>query len=166
MRRTTPIIPLLALTLAGSLHPTDAHAGPPWISIELPANPLDATTRGAFLLIHTFHHQTATPGLVSGRAIGMTGTSRRTIPLTFERTSRPGVMALRQSWPETGAWVLVLTTGEGHGSATALVTVTDGGWDTHANNFPSLKNHLMPRIDQGIPQLLMERPLVLPSWWQ
>ncbi len=37
-----------------------------------------------------------------------------------------------------------------------FVTVTDGGWDTHANNFPSLKNNLMPRMDQGIPQLLMD----------
>jgi hypothetical protein len=37
-----------------------------------------------------------------------------------------------------------------------FVTVTDGGWDTHANNFPALKNNLMPRVDQGIPQLLMD----------
>jgi len=37
-----------------------------------------------------------------------------------------------------------------------FVTVTDGGWDTHANNFPALKNSLMPRIDQGIPQLIMD----------
>lgn len=41
-------------------------------------------------------------------------------------------------------------------SGVRFVTVTDGGWDTHAGNFPSLKNHLMPRIDQGIPQLLMD----------
>jgi hypothetical protein len=41
-------------------------------------------------------------------------------------------------------------------SGVRFVTVTDGGWDTHANNFKSLKNNLMPRIDQGIPQLLMD----------
>lgn len=41
-------------------------------------------------------------------------------------------------------------------SGVRFVTVTDGGWDTHANNFKSLKNTLMPRIDQGIPQLLMD----------
>lgn len=41
-------------------------------------------------------------------------------------------------------------------SGVRFVTVTDGGWDTHVNNFASLKNHLMPRIDQGIPQLLMD----------
>jgi hypothetical protein len=50
-----------------------------------------------------------------------------------------------------------------------FVTVTDGGWDTHADNFKSLKNSRMPPIDQALPQLLidleqrglLERTLVL-----
>lgn len=37
-----------------------------------------------------------------------------------------------------------------------FVTVTDGGWDTHQNNFKSLKERLMPRIDQALPQLLID----------
>jgi len=37
-----------------------------------------------------------------------------------------------------------------------FVTVTDGGWDTHTNNFNSLKDRLMPRVDQGIPALLAD----------
>jgi uncharacterized protein (DUF1501 family) len=37
-----------------------------------------------------------------------------------------------------------------------FVTITDGGWDTHANNFASLKERLMPRIDQGLPELLID----------
>lgn len=37
-----------------------------------------------------------------------------------------------------------------------FVTVTDGGWDTHQNNFKSLKERLMPRVDQALPQLLMD----------
>jgi hypothetical protein len=37
-----------------------------------------------------------------------------------------------------------------------FVTVSDGGWDTHADNFNALKNHLVPRLDQGIPELLMD----------
>lgn len=41
-------------------------------------------------------------------------------------------------------------------SGVRFVTVTDGGWDTHANNFQSLKNSLVPRFDQGIPQLLAD----------
>ena len=37
-----------------------------------------------------------------------------------------------------------------------FVTVTDGGWDTHANNFTSLKTSRIPPIDQGLPQLLAD----------
>ena len=37
-----------------------------------------------------------------------------------------------------------------------FVTVTDGAWDTHQNNFKSLKDRLMPRVDQGLPQLVID----------
>ena len=32
------------------------------------------------------------------------------------------------------------------------------GWDTHQNNFTSLKNNRMPPVDRAIPQLLLDRP--------
>ncbi|HJZ54011.1 MAG TPA: DUF1501 domain-containing protein [Gemmataceae bacterium] len=35
-----------------------------------------------------------------------------------------------------------------------FVTVTDGGWDTHQNNFKSLKDRLLPRVDRGLSALL------------
>ena len=35
-----------------------------------------------------------------------------------------------------------------------FVTVTDGGWDTHQNNFTSLKTRLLPRLDAGFSALL------------
>jgi arylsulfatase A-like enzyme len=35
-----------------------------------------------------------------------------------------------------------------------FVTVTDGGWDTHQNNFKSLKERLLPRLDAGFSALL------------
>jgi uncharacterized protein (DUF1501 family) len=35
-----------------------------------------------------------------------------------------------------------------------FVTVTDGGWDTHTNNFKSLKDRLLPRVDRGLSALL------------
>jgi hypothetical protein len=41
-------------------------------------------------------------------------------------------------------------------SGVRLVTVSDGGWDTHAGQFPALKNSLIPRIDQGLPALLTD----------
>ena len=39
-------------------------------------------------------------------------------------------------------------------SGVRFVTVTDGGWDTHQNNFASLKDRLIPRVDQGLTELL------------
>jgi len=41
-------------------------------------------------------------------------------------------------------------------SGVRFVTVTDGGWDTHANNFKSLKERLLPPVDQAIPALLAD----------
>jgi hypothetical protein len=41
-------------------------------------------------------------------------------------------------------------------SGVSFVTVTDGGWDTHTNNFRSLKDRLLPRIDQGYSALLRD----------
>jgi uncharacterized protein (DUF1501 family) len=35
-----------------------------------------------------------------------------------------------------------------------FVTVTDGGWDTHTNNFKSLKDRLMPRVDRALSALI------------
>jgi uncharacterized protein (DUF1501 family) len=37
-----------------------------------------------------------------------------------------------------------------------FVTVTDGGWDTHQDNFRSLKDRLLPRLDRGYSALLQD----------
>lgn len=125
--RARSLFPASALiAVATALSPTPAHAGPPWISVELPANPLDRTTRGAFLLVHTFHHETQVRDALSGRAEGLVNGKRQTITLTFTDTSRDGVRALRKAWPDGGTWVLVLSTG-GHGDATVLVGIGADG---------------------------------------
>jgi len=41
-------------------------------------------------------------------------------------------------------------------SGVRFVTVTDGGWDTHANNFKSLKENRIPPVDQALPALLAD----------
>ncbi|MGN6136113.1 MAG: DUF1501 domain-containing protein, partial [Aureliella sp.] len=41
-------------------------------------------------------------------------------------------------------------------SGVRFVTVTDGGWDTHQNNFKSLKDTRLPPVDQALPQLLID----------
>ena len=55
--------------------------GPPWISIETPPNPHDPALRGAFLVVHTFHHGNLTASGVTGAAEGIVGGARKTIPL-------------------------------------------------------------------------------------
>src|SRR5207248_10578542 len=37
-----------------------------------------------------------------------------------------------------------------------FVTVTDGGWDTHQNNFAALKSRLLPRLDTALSTLLQD----------
>lgn len=139
---------LLTLTLAVSAlaaTATPAHAGPPWISVELPANPLDRTTRGAYLLVHTFHHEMQVTDALIGRAEGLVNGRRQTIPLSFDATSRTGVRALRKSWPDGGTWVLVLTTGT-DGDATALVGIgADGTVRSIQVPTTTREGHIIPK---------------------
>jgi hypothetical protein len=115
-------VPALAITMALS--------GPPWISIETPPNPYDSGSRGAYLLVHAFHHGTPVGLPVSGTAEGIVDGGRRTVALEFGNTSRPGVYALRKQWPDKGTWTLVigLTQGEGEfNTARAIVEIGSGG---------------------------------------
>jgi hypothetical protein len=105
-----------ALALAALL------VGPPWISIEYPINPHDQTMRGAFLLVHVFHHSTPIGFPVEGTAEGIVAGERRTIKLEFTETSRTGVYGLRRQWPTEGVWTLVIK-----GGATAVVEVSADG---------------------------------------
>src|SRR2546423_15489359 len=89
---------IAALTLA---------EGPPWISIELPVNPYDQSHRGAFLLVHSFHHGTAMGYIVTGTAEGIGKGERRSVNLEFAPTGREGAYALRQTWPQERMSTLV-----------------------------------------------------------
>jgi len=103
-----------------------ALVGPPWISIEYPANPLDRTTRNAYLLVHSFHHETAVQQHITGEAMTWENGRKRTVTLRFESTSRAGVYRLDKQWTDGTPWVLRITVGS-HGpesiGATALVSV-------------------------------------------
>ena len=101
--------------------------GPPWISIETPPNPLDRSYRGAYLVVHTYHHDTPVGAAVTGTAEGIVGGARRTLRLTFDTTSRRGSYALRKQWPNDGTWMLVINTGGMREGATALVDVAPTG---------------------------------------
>src|SRR5437016_8533170 len=121
----------LALTaLAGVLlaAPVFGMKGPPWISIEMPANPYDKSTRDAFLLVHSFHHGTAMGYIVSGTAEGVVGGERRTLKREFAETSREGVHALKRTWPTAGTWTLVIKANQGpDDAATAVVELGPDG---------------------------------------
>ncbi len=101
-------------------------AGPPWISIELPPSPFDAASRNAVLLVHAFHYrQNANEG-VTGRAVGIVNGVRRTMTLQLDRTSRPGVFALRNTWGTTGDWTLILSATQEHGHAAEVMVKMTG----------------------------------------
>lgn len=118
------LVPLVALLVVTS----PLFAGPPWLAIELPPNPFDRASRGAFLLVHAFHHAGDAHDPLSGRAIGVVGGQRRNVTLNFERTSRPGVYALKNQWGDQGEWTLIITNrqadhGEGN-TAEVMVRVS------------------------------------------
>ncbi len=46
-----------------------SFVGPPWISIEIPANPMDAAARGAAMLVHAYHHGNPAGYSVSGTGV-------------------------------------------------------------------------------------------------
>lgn len=138
LRVAAVLAPLAILAFAGAGRDAAARegafaapvsAGPPWISIEYPANPLDQSTRGAYLLVHAFHHGTPMQAPVRGTAEGLVSGERKTVALRFETTSRPGVYALRKQWSDTGVWTLIISVHQGEEDiAQALVEVAaDGG---------------------------------------
>ncbi|HEU4698752.1 MAG TPA: hypothetical protein VFS40_06195 [Gemmatimonadales bacterium] len=147
LRRPLRFAPALALLTAATPAPPSPHAttpapaaptawfGPPWIAIEYPANPIDRTTRGAVLLVHTFHHEQAIATRLEGvaervdperRAAAGSAAGVSRVALRFESTSRPGVYALRRTWPAEGRWLLTITMGGGEAAATAVVGVAEG----------------------------------------
>ena len=101
--------------------------GPPWIAIETPANPYDAASRGAFLLVHAFHHGTPVGLPVSGNAEGIVKGERKTISLALKPTSRPGVYALHKQWADDGVWTLVLSVTQGSGEGNTVSAVVELG---------------------------------------
>jgi hypothetical protein len=127
MRRSLGLasLALLTLTLAAAV---PAPLGPPWISIEYPPSPYDATTRDAFLLVHTFHHGTPIVAPITGKAEGMVSGQRRSVSLKFDRTSRTGVYALKTQWSSAGTWVLFITASQGpDDDVTAIVELAANG---------------------------------------
>ena len=115
---------LLALPLIGAA--ATKPYGPPWMAVELPANPLDPATRGAALVVRTYRHAEPVPFALRGTAEGLVGNERRSIPLEFESTNRLGMYRVNQNWPTEGSWIIAISAGD---EATMEIQLggTDGG---------------------------------------
>ncbi len=128
LRRRYPVLLGLAAALAVALAaPALVEAGPPWITVEYPPNPLDRETRGALLVVHTYHHAGSVAAEISAVAHPAGEGDARSIELDVGPTSRPGVYAVRGELPEREAWVVVVTMREGDAAASALVAMEPGG---------------------------------------
>lgn len=122
-RRVTALaLPLPLLLVLATLA---AAAGPPWIAIEYPANPLDPETRGALMVVRTYHHAATREAAIRAEALGDMDGRRTTRALQVRATSRPGVYAVRGELPGAGAWVLTISSGSGTAQATALVALNE-----------------------------------------
>jgi hypothetical protein len=139
-----PFFAVAALSLLAS---TPAFAGPPWISLEIPANPYNETTRGAFALVRVYHHGDPAYYPVSGRAEGLINGVRQSVDLKLVSTSIPGVYAVRYEPNKEGAWLLVINIGQKDremGQATMLVSVRNG--EVSSAQVPTRRNsgYLVP----------------------
>lgn len=114
---------LAALMLA--VVTTTASAKPPWVSIELPANPMNRSMHGAYLLVHSYHVGQVAPIPLTGTATGVVNGKRQVITLVFDNTDITGVSAVRRTWPAEGTWVLAINAG-GDTGPTALVSIANG----------------------------------------
>ena len=100
--------------------------GPPFLSLEVPPNPMRPDTRDAAVLIHVFHHGSPAGYKIQARAEGLVDGERRTIQLDLDETSDAGLYALRQQWPAKGDWVLAIQIAE-HAEATLIAELGPNG---------------------------------------
>ena len=158
--RLSPLALLLgAATLSLAARPanvTSAVAGPPWISIETPVNPYDVTTRGAFLLVHAFHHGASIDAPVSGTAEGLVNGERKSVALDFTTTSRPGAYALRKQWPDAGLWTLVIKVEQHENDAAQAIVELASDGSVARVQVPTRPS---ARVDMPLPRSLTTREI-------
>jgi hypothetical protein len=121
--RSFALVTALSLTAFST-----ASAGPPWISIEFPANPYDRASRDAFLTVRTYHHGEIMARTVTGTAEGIVNGKRESVRLDIRPGSQTGMYVVRWQRPAVGRWVLVINSGsQGLIDATAVVEISPSG---------------------------------------
>lgn len=124
-RALVPVFAASILSLGAASPPsTFAIKSPPWLSIESPVSPWDPASRGvAFYVRTSMREGVASLADMSGTVEGLVAGSRRSMPLEFGTTNRPGVYSVRRSWPTEGSWVLRVSVQ----TTTAIVTLDREG---------------------------------------
>lgn len=110
-----------------ALAPGSSAVGAPWVALETPANPLDAATRGAALVVRVYYHARPADLPISGTAEGLVDGRRQSVPLEFTPTGTAGVYALRQQWPAKGQWLLAVSVDDGRWANMVVELGPDGG---------------------------------------
>jgi len=118
----------LAAVVAGGLviAARTAHAGPAWISIEIPTNPHNRTISSAWFLVRTYHHWQPVETALTGTAEGLVNGVRRSVKLEFTKAPVAGAYAVMGDVPTEGAWLVVIRA-PGLDGATALVSLGADG---------------------------------------
>ena len=123
LRFTILALVFLSATLAGGF----------WITAHSPGSPLGKQTPDAAVLIEVGGCADPGKAALAGTAEGLIDGRRKSIPLTFTRTSKPGVFAVKKQWNGTGPWVLAITgTYLGHPSSLVVEVGTKGDYRSKA----------------------------------
>lgn len=119
---------VLGVVLVG-ITAAPAAGGPPWISIEYPANPFSRVAKDALFVVHTYHHDAMREFPVFAVADGHVDGVRRQIHLEVVATGRTGVWAVHGKLPAGDSWVVsaTMTGSDERVLATALVAVSAHG---------------------------------------
>lgn len=122
-RRTLGLV--LAFSVAGA---AAAIAGPPWISIEYPVNPLDPAAKGGFVTVRTYHHSDLVSFDIGGTAEGLVNGQRQSAKLDIRPLKLAGTYVVNWKKPASGNWALIISTKrDGQHMATAVVKVDGAG---------------------------------------
>ncbi len=116
-----------ALMLSAATRTSTAMFGGPWISIEAPVNPYDASTRGALFLVHTFHHGAPEDLQIVAKAEGLLDGQRKSVTLTPSKSAQAGTQSVRNEWGSKGVWTVLVSTSEHGGTVQAVVDIDADG---------------------------------------
>lgn len=126
-KRLLIAIPVGCLALLPLTANRPEPVGAPWVSLEVPANPMDPETRDAAFVVHAYYHQNPARYPASGTAEGLVDGKRVSLPLELTATSRPGVYAVRKQWADEGHWVVSVGINAGGDGPTLLVGLGPSG---------------------------------------